>query len=102
MASWMSHATSMPQASTISILDGGAKSERFGTFNEVHSLIHKKPAKLLAELEKGEAHFRSKSDPGRFEFTDLSFGSARAAAQQRPQGRAASPPPKRWRNHAEP
>lgn len=70
------------------------------TFNEVHSLIHKKPAKILAELEKGVADSKSKTDPGRFEFTDLSFGSARAAGQQRPQG--ASPPPKRWRNHAEP
>merc|ERR1719277_1444820 len=51
------------------------------TFNEVRALMEKRPSRLLDELAKGIGDQKAKSDPGRFEFTDLDFG-----------GRAPPPP----------
>lgn len=52
------------------------------TLKEVQALMEKRPAKLLEGLSKGIAELRSKTDPSRFEFTDLALGSARGPSQE--------------------
>jgi len=74
------------------------------TFNEVRALVERRPGSLLSGLEKGAAEQRAKTDPSRFEFTDLAFGAARAPPPP-PHGATASSSaaanaiPKRLRNY---
>lgn len=75
------------------------------TFNEVRALVEKRPARLIIELEKAVADTRAKTDPSRFEFTELNFGTARGPQQQQQQRPAPTPPPqppRRLRNYREP
>jgi len=51
------------------------------TFNEVKTLLFRRPAKLLEMLDQGIAEAKAKSDPSRLEFTELDFGAARPKAQ---------------------
>merc|ERR1711920_6663 len=78
------------------------------TFQEVRALMEKKPARLISGLAKGVEEQKAKSDPGRFEFTDLDFGGARgppkaqtAAPQSAPTKSSAAKPsvPSRLKNY---
>merc|ERR1712150_235554 len=68
------------------------------TFNEVRALVEKRPQRLLKGLEKGVKEQRVKTDPSRFEFTDLSFGVSRAAQGGGPSA-TPEPLPGRLRNY---
>jgi len=78
------------------------------TFNEVRKLLEKSPKKLVEGLAKGVEEMKAKSDPSRFEFTDLDF-SSRAPAAAAAGGAAAAPKaaptlpsvPRRLRNYHE-
>lgn len=50
------------------------------TFKEVRALLEKSPKKLIDGLKRGIEEQKAKTDPGRFEFTDLDFTG------RRPQG----------------
>lgn len=59
------------------------------TRQEVQALLERRPAKLLEALEKGVQDQRSKSDPTKFEFTDMDFGGNRKPASSAPSAAAA-------------